>query len=84
MALHLISMVSLAIPGIVLGLSYVLFFKGTFIYGTLAVLVMVNLIHFFASPYLLAYNSLSKFNANLEDVSDTLGISRLRLLKDVL
>ena len=83
MALHLISMVSLAIPGIVLGLSYVLFFKGTFIYGTLAVLVLVNLIHFFASPYLLAYNSLSKFNANLEDVSDTLGISRLRLLKDV-
>lgn len=46
-------------------------------------LVLVNLIHFFASPYLLAYNSLSKFNANLEDVSDTLGISRLRLLKDV-
>ncbi len=28
---HLISMVTLAIPGIVLGLSYVLFFKGSFI-----------------------------------------------------
>lgn len=83
LSLHLIAMVSLAIPGIVLGLSYVLFFKGSILYGTLAILIMVNMIHFFASPYLLAYNSLSKFNANLEDVSSTLGISKFRMLKDV-
>ena len=83
MTLHLISMVSLAIPGIVLGLSYVLFFKGTFIYGTIMILILVNIIHFFASPYLLAYNSLCKFNENLEDVSTTLGISRIRMLLDV-
>lgn len=83
MALHLISILSLAIPGIVLGLSYVLFFKGSVIYGTLAILVQVNLVHFFASPYLLAYNSFSNFNENLEDVSMTLGISRMRMLSDV-
>lgn len=83
LTLHLVAMVSLAIPGIVLGLSYVLFFKGSFLYGTLAILIMVNMIHFFASPYLLAYNSLSKFNANLEDVSASLGISKIRMLKDV-
>lgn len=83
LTLHLVAMVSLAIPGIVLGLSYVLFFKGSVLYGTLAILVMVNMIHFFASPYLLAYNSLSKFNANLEDVSATLGISKFRMVKDV-
>ena len=81
--LHLISMVSLAIPGIVLGLSYVLFFRGSFLYGTLMMLVLVNMVHFFASPYLLAYNSLSKFNRNLEDVSSALGISRWHMLKDV-
>ena len=83
MALHLISMVSLAIPGIVLGLSYVIFFKGSFIYGTLAILILVNMIHFFASPYLLAYNSLSVFNEKLEDVADVMGISRMRMLFDV-
>jgi iron(III) transport system permease protein len=82
--LHLISITSLAIPGIVLGLSYVLFFKGTFIYGTLAMLVMVNLIHFLASPYLLAYNSLGKLNSNLEDVGRTLGINRFRIITNVL
>lgn len=81
--LHLISMVSLAIPGIVLGLAYVLFFRGSWIYGTLMMLVLVNMVHFFASPYLLAYNSLSKFNQNLEDVAATLGIAPWRMLKDV-
>jgi len=76
-------MISLAIPGIVLGLSYVVFFKGSWIYGTLIMLVLVNMIHFFASPYLIAYNSLSKFNEKLEDVAAVMGISRIRMLLDV-
>jgi len=82
--LHLISITSLAIPGLVLGLSYVLFFKGSFIYGSLAVLVLVNTIHFMASPYLMAYNSLGKLNINLENVGRTLGIGRFRIIRDVL
>ncbi|MCL1817380.1 MAG: ABC transporter permease subunit [Spirochaetaceae bacterium] len=82
--LHLVSITSLAIPGLVLGLSYVLFFKGTFIYGTLAMLILVNTVHFLASPYLMAYNSLGKLNINLEDVGRTLGIPRFSIIKDVL
>ncbi len=77
---HLMSILSLAIPGLVLGLSYVLFFKSTPIYGTIAIIVLVNTIHFFSSPYLMMYNSFSKFNENLEAVGDTLGISRSRML----
>lgn len=83
LALHLISMVSLAIPGIVLGLSYVLLFKGSWIYGTIVILVLVNMVHFFASPYLMAYNSLSKFNEKLEDVAEVMGISKMQMLFDV-
>ena len=83
LTLHLISMVSLAIPGLVLGLCYVLFFKGSFLYGGIIILVLVNITHFFASPYLLAFHSLSKFHSNLEDISNTLGISKLRMLWDV-
>ncbi|QQO11309.1 ABC transporter permease subunit [Breznakiella homolactica] len=82
--LHLISITSLAIPGMVLGLSYVLFFKGSFIYGTIAILILVNTVHFMASPYLMAYNSLGKLNSNLEAVGLTLGISRRSIIKDVL
>jgi iron(III) transport system permease protein len=83
-ALHLISITSLAIPGLVLGLSYVLFFKGSFIYGTFAMLILVNTTHFMASPYLMAYNSLGKLNENLEDVGRTLGVGRFFIVKDVL
>lgn len=81
--LHLISLISLAIPGVVLGLCYVLFFHGSWIYGGILILVQVNITHFFASPYLMAYNSLKKFNANFEDVAAVHGISKMRMLFDV-
>ena len=83
-ALHLLSITSLAIPGIVLGLSYVLFFKTSFIYGTFAIIILVNIIHFFASPYLMVYNSLRKLPPELEAVGATLGIGKVRLLRDVI
>ncbi len=82
--LHMMSITSLAIPGIVLGLSYVMFFKGSIIYGTFAMLFLVNSMHFFASPYLMAYNTFGKINEYLEDVGSTLGISRWGIIKDVL
>jgi len=82
--IHLISITTLAIPGMVLGISYVLFFKGTFFYGGLAILILVNIIHFMASPYLMAYNSLGKLNRNLEDVGRTLGVGRFRIIRDVI
>lgn len=82
--LHLASIIPLAIPGLVLGLSYVIFFKGTMIYGTFAILFLVNSMHFFSSPYLMAYNTFSKINDNLEDVGSTMGISKWEIMKDIL
>lgn len=81
--LHLLSITSLAVPGMVLGLSYVLAFKGSFIYGTIAILILVNSIHFFSSPYLMFYNSMGKLSGDLEAVGATLGIGRLRMIRDV-
>ena len=83
-ALHLLSITARAIPGIVLGLSYVLFCKASFIYGTLAIIILVNIIHFFASPYLMVYNSLRKLPPELEAVGATLGIGKVRFLRDVI
>ena len=82
--LHLMSITSLAIPGLVLGLSYVMFFRRSVIYGTFAILFLVNSMHFFSSPYLMAYNTFGKINDNLEDVGATMGISRMRIVMDVL
>lgn len=81
--LHLTSISSLAIPGIVLGLGYVICFSGSFLYGTIFILVLVNIIHFFSSPYMMAHNAMKKLNPNFEDVGKTLCVGRLRLLRDV-
>lgn len=82
--LHIFSMLSLAIPGLVLGLSYVIVFKTSFLYGTIAMLILVNTVHFFASPYLMMYNALGKINGNLENVGQVLNISHCRIIKDVI
>jgi iron(III) transport system permease protein len=85
-ALNFICLVSLAIPGLVFGLGYVFFFsfsKGWF-YGTMGILVAVNIVHFLATPYLMAKNALLKLNKNYETVGDTIGVSKARILFNVL
>ena len=82
--LHLMAMLSAAVPGIVLGLSYVIVYSRSPISDTIVILVMVNIVHFISSPYLMIYNTLCKLNGNLENVGLTLGISRIRIIKDVI
>jgi len=82
--LHLMAIISLAVPGLVLGLAYVIVFKKTLFYGTIIILVMVNTVHFFASPYLMIYNAFGKMNENLEDVGHILGIKRSRIILNVI
>ena len=83
-AIHLISLTSMAIPGIVLGLGYVIFFHASGIYGTIWIVVILNTVHFFSSPYLMMYNTLGKVNPNLESAGSTLGIPRRRIILDVI
>lgn len=82
--IHFLSIISLAVPGIVLGLSYTLTFKHSFIYNTFVIIIICNIVHFIASPYLMAYNALLKVNDNYEVVASTLGISRFKIVKDVI
>lgn len=82
--LHLVAITSMAIPGIVLGLSYVIFFHDSPIYGTVLIVVMVNAVHFFSSPYLMIYHTLEKLNPNLEAVGLCMGVKRVFVLRDVI
>lgn len=82
--LHLLSMLSLAIPGVVLGIGYSLLFGGSFLSGTIAVLILVNIVHFFSSPYLMCYNAFNKINRGYEAVAATLNISKFRFFKDIM
>ena len=82
--IHILMISSLAVPGIVLGLSYTMSFNSSFIYNTFLILIMINIIHFIASPYLMAYNALQKINPNYEVVAKTCNISSFKIIKDVI
>lgn len=82
--IHILTIISLAIPGIVLGLSYSIGFSDSFIYNTFIIMIIVNIIHFIASPYLMAYNALEKVNPNYEVVAKTCNISTFRIIMDVI
>ena len=84
--LNFIAVSSIAIPGIVLGVGYIFLFKDTsgFFYGTIWILVVVNVAHFLGSPFIMAKNCLSKINKDYEIVGDTLGISKLKIFLKVL
>lgn len=85
-AVDLLALSTIAIPGLVLGIGFIFLFKGTngYFYGTVMILVVVNIFHFLGSPYLLAKNCLSKINSDYEVIGETLGISKGRIIKNVL
>ena len=85
-AVDLLALSTIAIPGLVLGIGYIFLFKETagFFYGTVFILVVVNIFHFLGSPYLLARNCLSKINSEYEVIGETLGISRGKIIRKVL
>lgn len=82
--IHLLSVVSMAIPGIIIGFAYLVFFKNSTIYGTFLILIIVNVFHFISSPYTMAYNALHKINFNIESVGEILGLSRINIILNVI
>jgi iron(III) transport system permease protein len=77
--LYVLSLLPLSIPGMVLGLAYIFTFNApgsplNRLYGTLAILVISNLVHYFTVPFLTAMTSLKQMDAEFENVSASLGV----------
>jgi iron(III) transport system permease protein len=78
-----LAMLPLAVPGLVLGLSYIFFFNAPwnsfgFLYGTLALLVVNSIAHFFTVSHLTATTALKQLDAEFESVSASLKVPILR------
>lgn len=85
---ELISMIPMAVPGLVIGLSYIFFFNSkenpfNFIYGTIWILVLSNIFHFYSVPFLTSTTSLKKLDRELEWVGESLKVPFYKIIGKV-
>lgn len=68
-----------AIPGLTIGIAFMFFFNKQgnplgFLYGTFAILILANIIHFFATPFLTMTNEMKKIDKEYENASEMMGV----------
>ncbi|MDR0571174.1 MAG: putative 2-aminoethylphosphonate ABC transporter permease subunit [Clostridiales Family XIII bacterium] len=76
-----LSSLPIALPGMVIGLSFIFFFNSkanplNFIYGTVAILVISNILHYFSVPYITATGALKKLDKEFESVAESMNVPR--------
>ena len=81
--MDMISMITNTVPGMVLGLSYFLFFNGSSLKGTFLIIILNTIVHYFTTPYLMAKNSLAKMNPGWETTGELLGDSWFKTIRRV-
>ena len=77
--LTVLALLPVSVPGMVLGLAYIFAFNApgsvlNRLYGTLAILVVSNLVHYFTVPFLTATTALKQMDAEFENVSASLAV----------
>jgi iron(III) transport system permease protein len=91
-AASFLCIVPLALPGLVIGLSYIFFFNApsfdilgltvpnpaNALYGTMGILVLSNVVHFFTVGYLTAATALGQLDREFESVSESMGVPFFR------
>lgn len=94
---YFLSMIPLALPGLVIGLSYIFFFNAPgwevaglrlpnpfhFLYATMGILVLSNVTHFYSVAFLTATTALKQLDKEYEAVSESLGVSFFTTLRRV-
>ena len=87
-ASYFLSMIPVALPGLVIGLAYIFFFNPrqwhigglvlpnpfSFLYGTMAILVLANIVHFYTVCFMTATTALKQLDAEFEAVSASLRV----------
>ena len=81
-ALQIMASLPMGVPGLVLGIGYILFFNHpsnplNALYQTFTILVIVNVVHFYTSCHLTALTALKSLDQEFEAVAASLKVSRL-------
>ena len=79
-----VALVTNTIPGMVLGIAFLLTFSGTSLQNTIAIIIFCNIIHFFSTPYLMMKSSLEKMNSSWETTARLMGDSWIKTVVRVI
>ena len=79
-ALDSVSSVINTVPGMVLGAAYLFAFSGGPLQSTFAILILANIVHYFATPYQIMKDSLTKMNASWETTAKLMGDSWIKTI----
>jgi iron(III) transport system permease protein len=76
---RLMAVLPMGVPGMVLGLGYIFFFVVAenplhFLYGTMAILVVNTVVHYYTSSHLTAVTALKQIDNEFESVSASLKV----------
>ncbi|BFT73665.1 putative 2-aminoethylphosphonate ABC transporter permease subunit [Paenibacillus sp. P36] len=85
---YFLSVLPLALPGMVIGLAYIFFFNNpnnpmNWIYGSMIILVLANITHFYGVPFITATTALKKLDKEFELVSESMRVPFYKTLLKV-
>lgn len=61
------------VPGMVLGIAFLFAFSGSSLQNTFWILIIANIVHYFATPYQMIKDSLTKMNGSWETTAKLMG-----------
>ncbi len=83
-SIDLVSTLSNALPGMVIGIGFLFAFSGTSLQNTFTIIILSNIIHFFSTPYMMIKNAFLKMNDSWETTAKLLGDSWFQTLRRVM
>ncbi|MCW8331282.1 putative 2-aminoethylphosphonate ABC transporter permease subunit [Photobacterium sp. SDRW27] len=86
--LQMLAIVPMAVPGMVLGLGYIFFFNHhanplSVLYGTMAILVINTIIHYYTVGHMTALTALKQLPAEVEAISASIKIPQYKVFLKV-
>ncbi|MFC2995850.1 putative 2-aminoethylphosphonate ABC transporter permease subunit [Acinetobacter sichuanensis] len=85
---QMLVLLPLAVPGLVLGIAYILFFNThenplSWLYGSMMLLVISTIIHYYTVPHLTLSNAIKQIPTQLDHAAQSLGTSHWKMFHKV-
>lgn len=83
-SIEAIALITNTIPGMVIGIAYMMFFSGSTLQNTFTLIVICNIVHYFSTPYLMLKSSLEKLNDSWEKTALLMGDTWFKTIRRII